>query len=118
MKWIRLFAVAGLLLGASATAASADSTAPLTGLEAICIAQDGDWWPNGFPGFEHPACTDVGLVVWQDVSGSFARNQLAAADSLCKAAGFDGVELFGKGIVDEQGRIGFFVETWACVGVP
>jgi hypothetical protein len=108
-------AVAALIVGASAPAASADATGPRIGLEVICVAQGGTWYPNGFPGFEHPACVDLGLIVWQE-PGSYESSQLAAVDSLCKAAGFDGVGTFGKGVVDLEGRIGFSVQTWACGG--
>jgi hypothetical protein len=114
MKWVGLLAAAALLLGASAPAASADSTAPLTGAEAICLQQGGTWHPSGFPTFEHPLCADLDLIVLQD-PGSSARNQLTAANRLCIAAGFLGARTFGKGIVDEEGRPAFLVVQWACV---
>jgi hypothetical protein len=114
MKRVGLLAAAALLFAAWASPASADSTAPLTGAESICLAGGSTWYPNGFGGFEgHPACTQVGIVVWQK-PGSYASNQLAALNSLCKAAGFGGVVTFGKGVVDEDGRIGFAVATWVC----
>jgi hypothetical protein len=113
MRRIGLLAVAALLLGASAPAASADSTAPLTGAEAICLVQGGTWYPNGFPTFEHPLCADLELIVLQD-PGSSASNQLTAANSVCLAAGFRGAQTFGKGIVVD-GRPAFFVVEWACV---
>jgi hypothetical protein len=110
MKRVGLLAATALLLAASAPAASADSTAPLTGAESICRAQGGTWHPSGFGGFEgHPACTGTGFVVFQE-PGSYARNQLAAVNSLCRAAGFHGVATFGKGIPVG----GFSVETWVC----
>jgi hypothetical protein len=111
MRRVGLLVVAALLLGAaSAPAAWADSTAPLTGTESICLAQGGTWHPSGFGGFEgHPACTGVGFAVLQK-PGSFERSRLAAVDSLCNAAGFAGVVTFGKGIPTG----GFFVATWVC----
>ena len=114
MKWVGVLTAAALLLGASATIASADSTAPLTGAEAICLNQGGTWHPTGFPTFEHPLCADLGLIVLQD-PGSLASNKLTAANSLCKAAGFRGAQTFGRPFVDEQGRPAFFVVQWACV---
>lgn len=107
---VGLLAATALLLAASAPAASAGSTSPLSGAESICRGQGGTWHPSGFGGFEgHPACTGTGLIVLQE-PGSYARNQLAAVNSLCKAAGFDGVATFGKGIPVG----GFSVQTWVC----
>jgi hypothetical protein len=114
MKRVGLLAAAVLLLGVWAPAASADSTAPLTGAEAICLAQGGTWHPSGFPTFEHPLCADLELIVSQD-PGSSASNQLTAANRLCLAAGFRGAQTFGRPFVDEQGRPAFFVVQWACV---
>ena len=114
MKRVGLLAAAALLCAAWASPASADSTAPLTGAKKICLAGGSTWYPNGFGGFEgHPACTHVGITVWQQ-PGSYAKNQLAAVNSLCKAAGFGGVGTFGKGVVDQEGRIGYSVDTWVC----
>jgi hypothetical protein len=111
MRRIVILLAAALLLGAAwVPAAWADSTAPLTGAESICLAQEGTWHPNGFAGFEgHPSCSGVGIVVSQE-PGSYARNRLAAANRLCKAAGFAGLVTFGKGIPTG----GFFVVTWVC----
>jgi hypothetical protein len=113
MKTAGLFASAALLLGAaSAPAAWADSTAPLIGAESICLgAHHGTWYPSGFGVFDGlPVCGDTGFVVTQE-PGSYASSHLAAVDSLCKAAGFSGVFVFGKGIPTG----GFFVATWVCV---
>jgi hypothetical protein len=110
-KTVGVLASAALLLvAASAPAAWADSTAPLSGAESICLAQGGTWYPSGFGGFEGlPVCTTTGFAVLQK-PGSYASTELVAVDRLCKAAGFDGVRLFGKGIPTG----GFFVETWVC----
>lgn len=108
-----LFAAAALLVGVSASAASAESSGPLSGLEAICLMQGGVWYPTGFSDFPFPACGSPNVTVWQDVPGSYASNQLVAANRLCIEAGFSGVALYGKGVADEQGP-GISVETWAC----
>ncbi len=116
MKSVGLLAVAALLLGASPPAASADPAGPLIGAESICANQGGTWHPSGFPTFPQPTCAGVGLIVWSDQpeSGS-GSNQLTAANSLCRAAGYGGAQTFGRAFV-QDGRLGFFVVQWSCVG--
>jgi hypothetical protein len=111
-----LLAVAALFLGASATNASADSTSPLTGAEKLCINQGGSWHPSGFPTFPQPTCDGVELIVWNDMmQAGLGSTQLTAADSLCRSAGFGGAQAFGRSFV-EDGRLGFLVVQWSCVG--
>ncbi|HET6643245.1 MAG TPA: hypothetical protein VFG93_08220 [Gaiellaceae bacterium] len=110
-KTVGVLASAALLLGAaSAPAAWAGPTAPLTGAESICLAQGGTWYPTGFGVFEGlPVCTSTGFAVLQE-PGSYESSQLVAVNRLCRAAGFGGVVTFGKGIPTG----GFFVITWLC----
>jgi hypothetical protein len=104
---------AALLAGVSVSSVSAESTGPLAGLEAICVMQGGVWDPSGIPGlFGTPVCF-ASFIVWQDVPGSYAQNQLVAAERLCKAAGFIGLAIYGKGVADEQGP-GTAVDAWTC----
>jgi len=112
-KLCTIFVTVVMLAGVSTTAASAESTGPLPGLEALCAVQGGVWDPDGIPGlFDTPVCF-TSLIVWQDVPGSYAQNQLLAAERLCIAAGFTGLAIYGKGIADEQGP-GTAVDAWTC----
>ena len=116
MKSARLLAVAAVLLGVSAVTANAASAGPLTGAEQVCVTQGGTWHPSGFPTFPQPTCNGLGLIVWNDMMQSgLGSTQLTAADNLCKAAGFGGAEAFGRSFV-RDGRLGFFVVQWSCVG--
>jgi hypothetical protein len=114
MKRVGLLAVAAaLLLGASAPAASAG---PLNGAEAICANQGGTWHPSGFPTFPQPTCDGLGLIVWNDqMESGLGNTQLTAANSACIAAGFGGAQRFGRAFV-QDGRLGFVVVQWSCVG--
>jgi hypothetical protein len=104
MKRIGLVAAAALLLGASAPAASAESTGPLAGLEAICLSEGGTWYPYEVEDVGKVVCYTNGLVFR-------SQTQLTRLDSLCKAAGYSGFTFFGKGIPVP----GIYVETWACI---
>ena len=116
MKPARLLAVAAVLLGVSAVTANAASAGPLTGAEQVCVTQGGTWHPSGFPTFPQPTCNGLELIVWNDMMTSgLGSTQLSAADSLCKAAGFGGAQAFGRSFVLD-GRLGFFVVQWSCVG--
>jgi hypothetical protein len=116
MKPVRLLAVVALLLGVSAVTANAASAGPLTGAEQLCVTQGGTWHPSGFPTFPQPTCNGLELIVWNDMMTSgLGSTQLTAADSLCKAAGFGGAQAFGRPFVLD-GRLGFFVVQWSCVG--
>ena len=111
-----LLAVVALVLGASAVTANAASAGPLTGAEQLCATQGGTWHPSGFPTFPQPTCNGLELIVWNDMMTSgLGSTQLTAADSICKAAGFGGAQAFGRPFVLE-GRLGFFVVQWSCVG--
>jgi hypothetical protein len=116
MKRVGLLAVAALLLGASAPAASAAPSGPLNGAEAICANQGGNWHPSGFPTFPPPTCNGLGLIVWNDqVQTGLGSTQLTAANSACRAAGYGGAQRFGRPFM-QDGRLGFFVVQWSCVG--
>ena len=113
MKRIGLLAVAALILGAAAAPASAG---PLTGAEMICANQGGTWHPDGFPTFPQPTCNGLELIVWNDMQTSgLGSTQLTAADKTCKAAGYGGAQAFGRAFV-QDGRLGFLVVQWSCVG--
>jgi hypothetical protein len=113
MKKVGLVAVAALLLGASAPTASAG---PLNGAEMMCANQGGTWHPSGFPTFPQPTCNGLELIVWNDAMESgLGSNQLTAANSACRAAGFGGAQAFGRAFVLD-GRLGFLVVQWSCVG--
>ncbi len=75
-----LLAAAALLGGTFIPAAKAEETGPLAGLEAICVNQHGSWQLSGFMGL--PSC-GTELFIWQDVPGSYERNQLVAVGRLC-----------------------------------
>jgi hypothetical protein len=112
MKWLcGLLAAAALAGSTFVPAANAESTGPLAGLEAICVNLHGTWDPTGFMGL--PSCYTE-LAIWQDVPGSYERNQLVAAGRLCEAAGFSGVYTFGKGLFDVELGAGFLVGLWVC----
>jgi hypothetical protein len=114
MKRVGLLAVAALLLGAWAPAASA--AGPLNGAEMICATQGGNWHPSGFPTFPQPTCNGLELIVWNDqMTSGLGSTQLTAADSVCRTAGFGGAQAFGRAFVLD-GRLGFFVVQWSCVG--
>jgi hypothetical protein len=116
MKSFGLLATAALLLGASAPVASAEPAGPLIGAEMICANQGGIWHPDGFPTFPQPTCAGLELIVWNDqMESGLGSNQLTAANSLCEAAGFGGAQAFGRSFV-QDGRLGFFVVQWSCVG--
>jgi hypothetical protein len=113
MKRVGLLAVAALLLGAPAAAAGAG---PLNGAEMICVNQGGTWHPSGFPTFPQPTCAGLELIVWNDkMESGLGSNQLTAANSVCRAAGYGGAQPFGRSFV-EDGRLGFLVVQWSCVG--
>ena len=115
-KTVGLLAVAALFLGASATIANAASTSPLIGAKKLCLKQGGSWHPEGFPTFPQPSCAGLNLIVWQDeMQSGLGGTQLAAADTLCRAAGFGGAQTFGRSF-QQDGRIGFIVVQWSCVG--
>jgi hypothetical protein len=113
MRRVGLLAVIAVVLGAWAPTASAG---PLNGAEKICLNQGGAWHPSGFPTFPQPTCNGLGLIVWNDKQESgLGSTQLTAADSVCRAAGFGGAQTFGRSFV-QDGRLGFFVVQWSCVG--
>ena len=113
MRRVGLLTVVALFLGAWAPAASAG---PLNGAEKICVTQGGTWHPSGFPTFPQPTCDGLELIVWNDQQESgLGSNQLTAADSVCQAAEFGGAQAFGRPFVLD-GRLGFFVVQWSCVG--
>ena len=107
-----LIAVAAVLGGVSVTAGHAQASGPLTGLEAICLAQGGTFRPDAPVGTA--LCTNTGLVVYSQIPGSYESSGLVAIDRLCKAAGFGGVHPFGKGTPDG----GFAVAGWGCFAAP
>lgn len=113
---VRLLALVALFLVASAVNANAASAGTLTGAEQVCVTQGGTWHPSGFPTFPQPTCNGLELIVWNDMMQSgLGSTQLSAADNLCKAAGFGGAQAFGRSFVLD-GRLGFFVVQWSCVG--
>ena len=116
IKSVRLLAALALCLVASAVTANAAPAGPLTGAEQVCVTQGGTWHPSGFPTFPQPTCNGLELIVWNDMMQSgLGSTQLSAADNLCKAAGFGGAQAFGRSFVLD-GRLGFFVVQWSCVG--
>ena len=114
MRRVGLLVVAALLLGASAPVASA--AGPLNGAEMICANQGGNWHPNGFPTFPQPTCDGLEQIVWNDMMTSgLGSTQLTAANSVCRAVGIGGAQAFGRSFVLD-GRLGFLVVQWSCVG--
>jgi hypothetical protein len=49
------------------------------------------------------------------MEAGLGSTQLTAANSLCRSAGFGGAQAFGRPFV-EDGRLGFLVVQWSCVG--
>lgn len=98
-------ATAALLLGASPPAASAESTGPLAGLEAICLKDGGTWYPYEVEFVGKAVCFDVNAFIVPSLT------QLTYIERLCKAAGYSGFTVFGIGIPVP----GIYVETWACI---
>src|SRR5262245_15966161 len=114
MKRVGVLTVVAVILGlAAATPASAG---PLSGAEMICAKQGGTWHPDGFPTFPQPTCNGLDLIVWNDMQTSgLGSTRLTAANNTCRAAGYGGAESFGRSFV-QDGRLGFLVVQWSCVG--
>jgi hypothetical protein len=113
MKWLcGLVATAASFVSVLVPAGRAQPAGALVGLEAICLSQGGTFLPGRPAGVAW--CTNTGLIIYSQIPGSYERSGLVAIDRLCKAAGFGGVEPFGKGTPDG----GFAAVAWGCYAAP
>jgi hypothetical protein len=95
---------AALIASSFIPVASAEPTGPLAGLEALCLKEGGRWSPYEVEGLGKVVCFGPEFFVpsW---------TQLTNYQRLCKAAGYSGFVVFGRGIPVP----GIYVYTWACV---